>query len=148
MDNYDIVIIGGGIAGIYTMYNIIKKYPKKKVLLLEKNNRFGGRIYTYHEKIDNINFSINLGAGRLGYHHKLIIDLINELNLNKKIIPITNFKDYYEINNNTGINKTNYRNEIIKKKLNFINSTKINKLSKSFLQKHTFNEIVKKYLSK
>ena len=26
MKNYDIIIIGGGISGIYTMYNL-KKYP-------------------------------------------------------------------------------------------------------------------------
>ena len=44
-------IIGGGISGIYTMYNLKKKYPTLKVLLLEKDNRFGGRIYTYFEKI-------------------------------------------------------------------------------------------------
>ena len=39
MKNYDIVIIGGGIAGIYSMYNLKKKYPKLKVLLLEKENQ-------------------------------------------------------------------------------------------------------------
>ena len=42
MKNYDIIIIGGGIAGIYSMYNLKKKYPKLKVLLLEKEDRFGG----------------------------------------------------------------------------------------------------------
>ena len=35
MKNYDIVIVGGGIAGIYSMYNL-KKYPKLKVLLRKR----------------------------------------------------------------------------------------------------------------
>jgi protoporphyrinogen oxidase len=50
MKNYDIIIVGGGIAGIYTMYNLKKRNPKLKVLLLEKEDRFGGRVYTYTKK--------------------------------------------------------------------------------------------------
>ena len=30
MKNYDIIIIGGGISGIYTMYNLKKKISKTK----------------------------------------------------------------------------------------------------------------------
>ena len=60
MNNYDIIIIGGGISGFFCMYKLIKKYPKLKVLLLEKNERFGGRIYTYCEKVDNIKSRIDL----------------------------------------------------------------------------------------
>lgn len=33
---YDIIIIGGGIVGLATAYNILKKQPGKKLLLLEK----------------------------------------------------------------------------------------------------------------
>ena len=39
MKKYDVVIIGGGIAGVYTMYNLKKKYPNLKVLLLEKEKQ-------------------------------------------------------------------------------------------------------------
>ena len=78
MKKYDIIIVGGGISGIYTMYNLKKKYPKLKVLLVEKEDRFGGRVYTYHERIDNKIYQMDLGAGRIGFHHNLMIDLINE----------------------------------------------------------------------
>ena len=84
MKNYDVVIIGGGIAGIYTMYNLKKNYPNLKVLLLEKDNRFGGRIYTFHKKIDNETYKMDLGAGRIGFHHKNMMDLINELKIEKE----------------------------------------------------------------
>ena len=73
MKKYDIIIVGGGISGIYTMYNLKKNYPNLKVLLLEKNERFGGRVYTHHEKVDNMDYTMDLGAGRVGYHHKLMV---------------------------------------------------------------------------
>ena len=96
MKNYDIIIIGGGIAGIYSMYNLQKKYPNLKVLLLEKNERFGGRIYSHYEKIDEKDYIMDLGAGRIGFHHTNMVSLINELKLDKTIIPIENTKNYKE----------------------------------------------------
>lgn len=37
---YDFIIIGGGIVGISTAWQLQKRYPKKKVLLLEKEKNF------------------------------------------------------------------------------------------------------------
>ena len=70
------VIIGGGISGLYTLYKLGKKYPKLKILLLESNERYGGRIYSYKETIDGQEYIMDLGAGRLGHHHTLINNLI------------------------------------------------------------------------
>lgn len=39
MPQFDITIIGGGIVGAATAYKIQKKYPKLKILLVEKENR-------------------------------------------------------------------------------------------------------------
>jgi monoamine oxidase len=49
---YDIVIVGGGIAGLYCCHELIKKIRSgsldiKKILLLEASERFGGRIETW-----------------------------------------------------------------------------------------------------
>ena len=85
---YDIVIIGSGISGLYTLYKLSKNYPNLKILLLESNKRYGGRIYSYKETIDNKDYIMDFGAGRLGHHHKLIANLLKELNLSKKIITI------------------------------------------------------------
>ena len=38
---YDIVIIGGGIVGLATGYQILKAYPNKKLLVLEKEKNVG-----------------------------------------------------------------------------------------------------------
>ena len=42
--NYDIVIIGGGISGLFLAYKLLS--TDLKVLLLEGNKHFGGRIKT------------------------------------------------------------------------------------------------------
>jgi monoamine oxidase len=45
-NNYDIIIIGAGIAGLYSAYNIKKMSPNTKYLILEQNKKkyIGGRI--------------------------------------------------------------------------------------------------------
>ncbi|MGH8685195.1 MAG: NAD(P)-binding protein, partial [Nitrosospira sp.] len=47
---YDVVIVGGGIAGLYCCHELIKKRDSLKInsiLLLEASDRFGGRIETW-----------------------------------------------------------------------------------------------------
>ena len=38
---YDLVIIGGGIVGLATAYQISLLFPKKRILVLEKENSVG-----------------------------------------------------------------------------------------------------------
>ena len=78
--SYDIIIIGGGIAGLYTAYNILQKYPNKSFVILEKNKRkfLGGRMGNhifYGEKV-----VIGAGIGRKK-KDKLLVQLINELGI-------------------------------------------------------------------
>jgi L-2-hydroxyglutarate oxidase LhgO len=37
--NYDLVIIGGGISGLYTLYKLSKTFSQLKILLLESGQR-------------------------------------------------------------------------------------------------------------
>jgi L-2-hydroxyglutarate oxidase len=39
MKTADVIIIGGGIIGLATAYNLLQLYPGKKILILEKENR-------------------------------------------------------------------------------------------------------------
>jgi monoamine oxidase len=82
---YDIIIIGGGIAGIYTAYKIQKHSPDKKILILEKEKYLGGRILTFHNKY----MSVEAGAGRFSDSHTYLLELLYELKLSKKINKIT-----------------------------------------------------------
>ena len=125
MKNYDITIIGGGIAGIYTMYKLKKNNPNLNVILLEKNERLGGRVYTFTDTINGIKYNMDLGAGRIGYHHKNMIELINTLQMERDIIPISNTENYieYDSKKNTSQDKS---------RLKLIYSTIINKFFNSY----------------
>jgi len=81
---YDIIIIGGGISGFYTAFRILKEKPDCKILLLEKNDYFGGRIFTASHN----GFKLEAGAGRFNQEHKLFIELLHELNLSKYQVEI------------------------------------------------------------
>lgn len=145
---YDLVIIGGGLAGLYTLYKLSKKYNHLKILLLESGQRYGGRIYSYKETIDGQDYIMDLGAGRLGHHQPLINDLINELGLKPKIVDIPNTKTYIEVTENgKAHNKTHFKDYIMDKLTKFFFSPLITKLGKSVLQKYYLCELIKKYVS-
>ena len=90
---YDFIIIGGGIAGLYTMYNILKKRPYSKILLIEKQDILGGRIDTFTDKY----MSVEAGAGRFHQNNVLLLQLIRELGLSSKINEISSSASYAPI---------------------------------------------------
>lgn len=143
MNDYDIVIVGGGISGIYLMHQLLDK-KNIRVLLLESNERFGGRVHTHYENIDGKDYVIDLGAGRLGFHHTHIMELIKKLNLEKDIYPIPSTSEYVE----NGVNKTTFKNKIMKKLYQFLNLKKIRNLSKNIVQNFTLKGFLEKYMSK
>ena len=76
---YDLIIVGGGISGLYLYYKLIHK--SKKILLLEKNAVFGGRIYQHNEKVNNTELSFPAGAARFNKNHIRVIQLLKEFGL-------------------------------------------------------------------
>ena len=87
------VIIGAGITGLYLAYKLItiKNINPEDIVIYEKNNRIGGRVYTYSNK----GFNYSVGAGRLGKKHKYVMKLIKDFNLLDQIIDIGKDKGYY-----------------------------------------------------
>ena len=45
MKNMTVIIVGAGIAGLYTAYKLSK--TTTDIRIIEKSDRYGGRIYTY-----------------------------------------------------------------------------------------------------
>ena len=80
---FDIIIIGGGVSGLYAALKLNKN---KKVLLLEKEQHFGGRIYTDYFSIDSKKYSLEAGAARILETHNLMIQLIKKMNLFSKLV--------------------------------------------------------------
>jgi len=92
---YHTIIVGGGIAGLYTQYKLLKKNSLKNssknsrnILLIEKNNLLGGRIYTHKVDVKGKTHIMEAGAGRFNDNHKLLLSLIKELGYKNKIIKI------------------------------------------------------------
>ena len=83
---YDIIIVGGGIAGLYTQYKLMHKY--KNILLIEKDGRLGGRVWTYNTKVKGKQYSMEGGAGRFNDNHKYLKKLINDMGLTGQIFKI------------------------------------------------------------
>lgn len=140
--DYDIVIVGGGIAGLNLCYQIIKKTDKLKILLIEKNNYFGGRVLTSKFNKD----SFDAGAGRIAGHHKRTVELLKELDL---------WKDKFKINSNSLIILQTLTEEekVINKgypnfeSIFYLLLEKINELeNKPKLENFTIIELIKKYL--
>ena len=113
-NEYDIIILGGGIAGLYTIYQLIKNplFSQKNILLLEKTNRLGGRIYStnpYKEYPEDI---IETGAGRFSQKHIILNKLIQELNLENKIEKTNSESKYFPINRENNIEDSKNQNPI------------------------------------
>ena len=133
--SYDIIIIGGGIAGLYTGYNILQKYPNKSFVILEKNKKkfLGGRMGNhtfYGEKV-----VIGAGIGRKN-KDKLLIQLLNELSVKYHEFKVM-------INYADSVKRINVKNVI--EKLKEIYESKIS-LSKPKPQ--TFKEFAEPQLGK
>ena len=99
-NQYDIIILGGGIAGIYTIYQLIQNpiYQNKRILLLEKTGRLGGRVYSTNPYKNHSEDIIEAGAGRFSQKHVLLNKLISELNLENKIEKTSSDAKYFPIN--------------------------------------------------
>ncbi len=72
----DVIIIGAGLSGLFTAYNLKKKNVGFKIV--EAQSRLGGRIETIY---GNQKTPMEMGATRFGKEHKNLIELLSELNI-------------------------------------------------------------------
>ena len=56
---YDVIVVGGGVSGLTTMYQLSMAYNITNTLLIEGSDRLGGRIHTIPLSNDS---HIELGA--------------------------------------------------------------------------------------
>ena len=66
-------------------HQLLKRNPDRKLIILEKEKKLGGRIHTYIDK----QMTVEAGAGRFSKNHTLLLELIHEFHLDKKIILIS-----------------------------------------------------------
>lgn len=75
--DFDIGIVGGGIAGLYCAYEVSKT---KKVILFDDRSYPGGRIFTHKEGYE-------VGAARFNDNHKILLSLIKKFNMTPIQLP-------------------------------------------------------------
>ena len=79
---YDLVIAGAGITGLYVATQYLKKNPNHSVLIVERNNYLGGRVYTHRPYILGKGiYQWEAGAGRISMTHSRVIGLITHYGL-------------------------------------------------------------------
>lgn len=161
---YDFVIVGGGIAGLYTAFLILQGsccnsqvkingsshmicsggasaknvyIRRPTVIILEKENILGGRIYTYKDE----NMNVEAGAGRFHSSHYLLFDLIEKLGLKNKIKPIISNPTYIDSSTGKQYPEEN-GNKLIQKVI-----TESKKVSVNVLREQSFIFFAKTVLS-
>jgi monoamine oxidase len=81
-ENCDVLIVGGGIAGLTTAREIKRHEPNLKVLVIEAKNRVGGRTNTIELKTaGNTTDKFDLGGQWVGITQTYILNTLKELNL-------------------------------------------------------------------
>jgi len=77
---HDIIIVGAGLSGLYSAYNIRKNFPHINLLVLEKNDRsrIGGRIG--NDNFYGSNIVVGAGIGRTATDH-LLFQLLDDLDI-------------------------------------------------------------------
>ena len=77
---FDVAIIGGGVAGNYTAWRLIKDQPELNIVIIEQSARLGGRLYSEH--VSGIkNVKVEHGGMRFSRNHKLLSHLVDFLGL-------------------------------------------------------------------
>jgi protoporphyrinogen oxidase len=139
---YDYVIIGGGIAGLHTLYKLNKFNKNLKVLLIEKEDHIGGRAHEvkFHGEL------IKLGAGIAATDNKTLLPLLRKLNV--KTVKVRGTTTLIGIKDNI----YNHSLTIKKLKLKFkqlVNSGKkfrhltLRKFLKKYLKQHEYVNFLK-----
>lgn len=115
----EVLVIGGGIAGLYTAMKCVQM--GKSVMLIEKTGRLGGRIRTIYQP-----FQYEAGAGRFHQQHILLRGLIQQFGLHE--IPLGRKKQYE--------GQTSPENRLLQKLL-----TRMNTMAPEFLHYARFVDV-------
>lgn len=76
----DVVIVGGGLSGLFMAETLLRKKKETSVCVYEKENRFGGRILDYwFDQAPDI--AVGLGAWRVDSSATNMMNLIRRLNI-------------------------------------------------------------------
>jgi len=163
---YDLIVVGGGIAGLYTIYKYLEIIKEKnklikskkdkiqpRILLIESTSRLGGRIHTVYKENKDLNdksqskkpLIYEAGGARFSKSHKLLFELIKEFKLENKLYPLTSEKVFISSDNPTKeIKITNQLDKILQEILTRIEEKQKQNpklFTEEYLLSKTFHQI-------
>lgn len=132
--NADILIVGAGIAGLRCGITLLRKRPSHTIVILEKYTYVGGRVVTYHKKIEDMKGNCSTvqwenGAGRIHRTHTKVMALVRKYKLHT--IPLDDTIQYED----DGILSPNIFTETMA-----LLSDALSTLSATYLATHTLRE--------
>ncbi len=148
-----ISIVGGGISGIYLLYQLVRKYENQeedisyKVNLFEKNHYFGGRIYSFTTFLQNHLYRFEAGAGRFcKERHKRLYQLICDFGLTHHLVQGSANVQFIPSSSKYSTNPI-YQKIAKKSPYAYINRVirKSRALTKSQKEKYSFMDMIRKY---
>lgn len=135
---YDLIIVGGGIAGLRTGIEVLKKHTKLRCCILEKYNYIGGRVVTFRKDIPKVGeVQWENGAGRISTSHREVLALLKEYKLT--FVPIDPDTHYIHDSSKKPYVERNIFSDLID-----VYITPLEKLSLATLKKHTLKELLDK----
>lgn len=140
MPVYDVIIVGGGIAGLYMAYKCIQN--NMTILVIEKNNTYGGRIQTKYKKGFTHDLQYECGPARISSHHHRTLNLIKHFKLETGAIQP--FRKHRHITENGEVILETDKSGIYIQKI--IKESK--KYSQEYLQSINFSVLCEKILNK
>lgn len=140
MQEYSIIIIGGGISGLYLANKL--KLKGEDIHLFERKPRLGGRI----KSITQHNITYDSGALRISKYHKKVLTLIKQLHLENQLSNFNPKINYY-INNKFSKHNKEYLK--IFNKLKYLNNnTKFNYSFMGLAQLYFPNSLIETSIAK
>lgn len=93
-----VVVVGGGITGLCTMYYLIRQAKESesvRYILAEKNPDLGGKMYSVEEK----GFIMETGADSIVARHPGVLELISDLDFESELVYNETGVSYIHTNN-------------------------------------------------
>ena len=100
----DILIVGAGVAGLYCAYNLLKEKPSRKLTIIERLDRIGGRLDTDLVKIKDLSgetIDVKEEEGGMRFNQSMVelLALLQDLDMFEQIVPFGSGDDnnYYNV---------------------------------------------------